>query len=237
MTTTAIPEFSFNWSFSKLLMWETCAYRFKLRYIDKLPEPPREPDNPLERGNRVHDRLEKYVKGQGPLDSEAKQIKLFEPALDHMAVLYSEGTATAEDNWFYNYNWDVCSRDEVWLWAKLDFLVLDEPNAHAIIGDYKTGKSGFKTIEHVQQLQLYAGITALRYDWVEEITPELWYLDEGWVRSASYTREDALRFVGQYERRVERLYADRLFKPNPSKPTCRYCPYGPRGTGACPVGV
>lgn len=226
-----------NWSFSKLMMYEGCPQRYKLRYIDKLPEPPPEPNNPLARGNRVHEKLEKYVKGTGPLDGEAKELQKFLPALNHLQVLHECGQAMTEDNWFYNDNWEVCERDTVWLWSKLDFLVLDEDQQRAIIGDYKTGKSNYKMIEHVQQMQLYAAVTALRYEWIETVTPELWYVDEGWVRSTTYTREEALQYVGRFDRRVEFLYKDKLFKANPNPTNCRYCPYSPRGTGACPVGV
>jgi CRISPR/Cas system-associated exonuclease Cas4 (RecB family) len=234
---TTLQEVGFNWSFSKLMMWESCAMRLKLRYIEKLPEPPLPKENPMERGNRIHTRLEHYVQGKGPIDTEAKAIDAFVPALNHLQVLYAEQMAITEDNWFYNDGWDVCERDQVWLWAKLDFLVKDIDEGHAIIGDHKSGKSGYKTMEHVQQLQLYGAITALRYEWADRITAELWYVDEGWVRKSEFDRDEALAYVGRFDRRVERMYADRLFKPNASAQICRYCPYSPRGTGACPVGV
>lgn len=230
-------QHAYNWSISKLLLWESCAMRFKLRYIEKLPEPALQPNNPMERGNRIHERLEKFVKGEGPIDHESKALEPFHEPLAHLQTLYVDGMAIAEDNWFYDANWDVCDRDNVWLWAKLDFLVLDQDENHAIIGDYKSGKSGYKTIEHVQQMQLYAAAVALRYEWADKITPELWYVDEGWVRATTYTRDEALFFVGRFDKRVERLYNDRLHRPNPSPQICKYCPYSPRGTGACPVGV
>ncbi len=230
--------FAGNWSFSKLQNWETCAFRFKLEYIDKLPKPVQPPENPMVRGNRVHSRLENYIKGKGGIDTEAKAIEPFVPALDVLQELYAGGIATAEDNWFYNYDWEPCDKDNVWLWAKLDFSVQDQDEAHVIVGDFKTGKSNYKVVEHVQQIQLYAGIAAIRYEWAERITPELWYLDEGWVRGTEYTREEALKFIGRFDDRVMRMYDDKVFKPNPSKPICKYCPFGrANGTGACPVGV
>jgi CRISPR/Cas system-associated exonuclease Cas4 (RecB family) len=225
-----------NWSYSKLDAYENCAYQFKLRYIDKSPELPRPPDNPLERGNRVHDRLEKFVKEGGPMDTEARQIDKFVPKLDHLRDLYACGMATAEDNWFFDKDWTQCKRDQVWLWSKLDFNVEDRDNAHSIIGDYKTGKSGYKTINHIQQMQLYAAAVALRQPWAERITVELWYLDEGWIRQQHYTHEQAMKFVGIFDRRAQRIYADRFFRPNPNKVTCRYCPFNKSsGTGACAV--
>lgn len=228
-----------NWSFSKLLMYESCPMQFKLRYIEKLPEPPRPPDDPLERGNRIHDHLEQFVKGNEPdlSKSEAKKIAEFEPALIHLRTLYAEGMASAEDNWFNNRDWDVCGRPDVWLWTKLDFSVTDEANSLMIVGDYKSGKSAYKTVDHVQQVQMYSAVAALKHEWAETIAAELWYVDEGWVRSSEYTREEALRFVGRFDVRAQRIYDDKLFRPNANKVTCKWCPYSPRGTGACPVGV
>ena len=228
-----------NWSFSKLMMYEGCALRFKLKYIDKLPEPPQPENSPLERGSRIHDHLEKFVKSEAKdlKGIEAKAITAFEPALDHLRLLYSDGMAIAEDDWWFNENWDPCQRKDVWLWSKLDFNVHAEDSALTIVGDYKSGKSGYKTVEHVQQLQLYAAVAALRQDWAETIVAELWYVDEGWVRSNTYTREQALRFVGRFEERVQKMYGDRFFRPNANKITCKWCPYSPRGTGACPIGV
>lgn len=227
-----------NWSFSKLAMYESCPLQFKLRYIEKLPEPPRPPDNPLERGNRIHDNLEKFVKSEGTLrDNEARKIVEFTPALEHLQQLYLEGKAVAEDNWWFSRDWDPCDRKHVWLWSKLDFNVHDETNGHTIVGDYKSGKSGYKTVDHIQQIQLYSAVAALRQDWADTITAELWYVDEGWVRSSTYTREEALKFVGRFDARAQRIYNDRFFKHNANKVTCRFCPFSPRGTGACPVGV
>lgn len=245
-----------NWSFSKLNTYEACALRFKLQYIEKIPEPPRAPDNPMERGNRIHNNLERFVKGLegGDLaDNEAKRLPVFYPALHHLKTLYDAGQAHAEDNWWFNDAWEVqpacgkcegctrgrmCYEADIWLWAKLDFIVVDEDNAHAIAGDYKSGKSMYKAIEHVQQLQLYAAVTAIKYPELEKLTAELWYVDEGHVKSATYTREEAMKFVGRFDQRAQRIYNDRFFRPNPNKITCAYCPYGPkRGNGHCPVGV
>jgi len=231
--------FTGNWSFSSLMMYEGCALRFKLAKIDKIPEPPRPPDNPMERGNRIHHHLEAYVKGEtDDFTNEARKLDVFRPLFDHARVLYSAKMATAEQNWLFDKDWEVCERDGVWLWAKLDLNVIDEHNGISIPIDYKSGKSQFKQFEHAQQLQLYSAAAALRQPWVETIHAELWYLDEGWVNAVEYTTEEALKFVGVFERRADRIYADKFFRPNANVRTCHWCPYGSRnGNGHCPVSV
>lgn len=225
-----------NWSFSKLMVYEQCPLHFKFAKIDRVPEPPRKPNDPLERGNRIHKRLECYVQGTGPMDTEAKSIAKFEPILTHARELYRVGLATTERDWLFNRDWELCEQSEVWLWAKLDLSVVDEPHQLAIAVDYKSGKSTYKQIEHVQQMQLYAALTALKFEWAQTVIAELYYLDEGWVKSVTYAREDALRFVGRFDRRAQRIYDDKLFRPNPTRMTCKWCPYGVQnGNGHCPV--
>lgn len=235
MTNLAVP----NWAFSSLMDYEACPYRFKLKKIDRSPEPPRPPDNPLERGNRIHAHIEGYIKGEIPsmTGCEARAIDAFADVLAHTRALYADGKASVEENWLFDQDWMICDRSVVWLWSKLDLNVRDEANALSIVCDWKSGKSAYKAIDHVQQMQLYAAVTALRQPWADTIVVELGYVDEGHVKSQRYSRDQALAFVGRFDIRAKRIYADMHFRPNPNKVTCRYCSYGPRGTGVCPVGV
>lgn len=247
-----------NWSISKLFMYEQCPLRFKLKYIDRMPEPPQPENSPLERGSRIHKCLEDFVTGErsGLEGIEAKNINPFMPMLTHLRTLYECGQVTVEEDWFFDQDWeettrrtrcsthgtdrnDECEecRSQLWLWVKLDFSVKDEEKLHVITGDWKSGKSQYKAVDHIQQTQLYAAVSAIKYPWALKHTAEVPYVDEGWVRSATYTREQALKFVGRFNARAERIYADRFFRANPNKITCKWCPYSPRGTGACPVGV
>jgi hypothetical protein len=222
-----------------LMKYEACPMRVKLQYIEHMPEPPRPPDNPLERGNREHKRLELFVGGDTAQMSqvEGKCTAQFLPLLEHAQLLRECGQATTEADWFFDADWNPCTKDKRHQWSKIDLSVFDETTGRVVSVDYKTGRSGYKTVEHVQQNQLYAAHTACKYPWADRIDTELWYLDEGWVRTATYSREEALKFIGRFQKRADRIFADKFFRPNPNIQTCRYCPYSPRGTGVCPVGV
>lgn len=228
----------FNWSFSSLMLYEQCPFRFKLAKIDRLPEPPKDENSPLERGNRIHKHLEEHVKhGKELTGIEAREIEVFAPILEHAQGLYQAGCVSVEEDWLFDIDWGVCDRSNVWLWSKLDMNVQHQERGISVPIDYKSGKSNYKAIEHLQQMQLYAAETALRQLWAETIIVELWYVDEGHIKSVTYTREQALRYVSAFQKRADRIYADKHFRPNPNKITCKWCPYSPRGTGACPVGV
>lgn len=227
-----------NWSISKLFMYEACPLRFRLKYIDRMPELPLPPNNPLERGNRIHKHLEDFVTGKRPsLDGiEAKAIDPFLPMVTHLRTLYASEQATVEEDWFYDQDWELCERSGVHLWVKLDWSVKDQEQLRVITGDWKSGKSQYKAVDHIQQTQLYAAVSAIKYPWADIHVAEVAYVDEGWVRQAEYTREQALKFIGRFQARVDRMYADRLFRANANKITCKWCPYRKNGgTGACPV--
>lgn len=232
--------FTGNWSFSKLMMYEKCPMALKLKYVDRLPENPRDPvTDPLERGNRIHTAFEKYVKGESSrLVCEARATDKFLPLLDHARDLYSAGRATAEQDWLFNSEWEDTDRAGVWLWSKLDLNVTDEENGIVIPVDYKSGKSTYKAYDHMQQIMLYQSIAALKYPWADTLIAELWYVDEGGIRSLAVSREKALSYIGLFQERADKMYTDKWFRPRPSKMNCYWCPYGPKnGTGACPVGA
>jgi len=231
-----------NWSFSSLTNYEACAYRFKLAKIDRLPEPPRPPDNPLERGNREHDLFFRYVTGEADSlrASTARAIGEFHGLFDHLRELMVAGKGEAEDDWIFDHDWGTSDRSNAWLWSKLDYFAKDVDANYGVVIDYKTGKSKYKAASHVDQMTLYAGITALRHEWIERMDVELWYVDEGITRQMTFSREEALRYIGRFQQRADRIYEDRMFRANPNVETCRWCPYRPHvkgGTGACPVGV
>lgn len=238
-----------TWAFSTLVKYEQCALSVKLDKIDRMPKPKLPPDNPLERGNREHGLYESYIKGE-VLDlsgSTAKALAPFLPLFDHAADLYAADLATTEQDWYFDENWQEVAPDAqtnkytppvgTWLWLKLDLSVTDEVGRHVIIVDFKTGKSGHKLVEHLQQLQLYVAVCALKFPWAEIFTAELWYVDEGQIRSMTVDTTRALGYIRGYTMRATKMMTDRFWRPNPNKHTCRFCPYSPRGTGACPVGV
>jgi CRISPR/Cas system-associated exonuclease Cas4 (RecB family) len=218
------------------MVYETCPGRAKLRYIEKLPEPPRKENDPLARGSAIHKNLELYVQGKEALSNQAKELKAFEPALNYMCELYIAGQVITEEPWWFDENWQPTKdRSRIWLWSSLDFCVDDDKRV--VVGDYKSGKSVYKAVEHVQQLQLYSALAAIKYPDADTIVSELWYMDEGHVKPLVFNRDDALRYVNRFDQRAQRMYDDKFFRFNPTAHNCKWCPYSPRGTGACPVGV
>ncbi len=57
-----------SWSFSKLQDFTRCKLAFKIKHLDKVPEPERvlpkgKTEFANDRGSRVHDNIETYIRG------------------------------------------------------------------------------------------------------------------------------------------------------------------------------
>lgn len=229
-----------SWSYSRLSDFERCKFLAWLKYDQKIPEPerplpPGKTEHANDRGTRIHESCELYVRGDSDeLAPEAEQF--FGPQLDLLRVLHAEGMVSLEGEWAMNEDWEPCEWSDGWLRLKLDACVFVDPT-EAIVIDYKTGKKFGNEIKHAEQLQLYQLVTFLRYPELERVTAELWYLDQDEVTSVTFTRNQGLRFKTNFHRRGSSLTNCDDFPPNPSIHTCRYCQYGQWNGGHCQVGV
>jgi RecB family exonuclease len=235
MTAVAKPM---SWSFSRLGDFEKCKRMYKIKHLDKVPEPerplpPGKTEHANDRGSRVHDCAEHYVSGKAPAVSEMKK---FATEFEHLRRLYPSGIVTLEQEWGHDREWDIAPWNSAWLRLKLDALVRAS-DIEAVVIDYKTGRKFGNEVKHAQQLQLYALSTFLRFPELEIVHAELWYLDVDDITSQTFTRDQALRFRRAFNNRGTALTDCSSWPANPNKFSCQWCPYGPDGTGHCPEGV
>ena len=227
-----------SWSFSRLNDFEACAYRAKLKIIDKIPEPerplpPGKTEHANDRGTRIHAECEAFVRGKGPLPVEAKKFK---DEFNALRRAFKEGITSLEGEWGFDENWEPCDWKTAWVRIKLDAMVTIT-GRHAAVIDYKTGRSFGNQIKHGEQLQMYALAVFLRYPEVEHVTAELWYLDVDELSTLDIVRPQGLRFLKGFDRRGRRMTSAVEFKPNPNTYSCQYCPYHKRRNGPCEYGV
>lgn len=232
----AIP----SWSYSKLKDFEKCKFLAWLKHDQKIPEPerplkPGQTEHANDRGTRVHTSCEDYVRGD--TDELAPEAALhFGPEIDLLRVLYTEGLVAMEGEWGVDQEWSTADWKKAWGRAKLDVIVHWSPEYKTVI-DYKTGRKFGNEVAHMEQLQLYALLTALRYPDAEVIEVELWYLDQNEVTRMKFLRSQALRFQANYNRRALALTTCEVFPPNPNKFSCKWCQYGPWNGGQCEKGI
>lgn len=123
-----------------------------------------------------------------------------------------------------------------WLRLKIDALVMHDEKTATLI-DYKTGRKYGNEVKHMEQLQLYQLTAFMRYPKLETIFAELWYTDQDEVTSVKFSRALGLRFQDKFSKRGDAVITTDRFPPNPSKFVCKWCQYGPWGSGHCEEGV
>ena len=219
-----------NWSYTKLIDYEQCPYRVKLKHIDKVPE---ERAEAAERGTAIHQLAEDFVRGK--LKDLPSELRHFAAEFTVLRDEFKAGNVSLEGEWGFDKDWMPTDWRSAWLRVKGD-AVLTRPG-QAVVIDHKTGKKHGNELKHGEQVQLYAIATLIRNPALSEITVELWYLDKDDITDKTYTRADALRYVQPFTKRAEKLCSDTEFRPNPNIFSCQWCPFGPNKGGQCEYGV
>lgn len=228
------------WSYSRLSVFEQCKLRARLAYIDRIPEPdrplpPGKTEHANDRGTRIHNAAELYVKKDIELIPE---LRTFQAEFQRLRELYKQGKVSLEGEWAVDEEWNPVAwrSNNAWARIKLDaFVRLSK--THAVVIDYKSGKRFGNEIKHAEQCQLYQLAAFLRYPELETIDVELWYTDQNELTHMRYTRAQGLRFFANFNNRGTAMTTATEFPANPNIFSCKWCPYGPRGSGHCEKGV
>lgn len=222
-----------SWSYTRLVDFESCPLKAKLKYLDKVPDP--SPRPAADRGTEIHLMAEEYVQHKNSLLPQP--LKKFEHEFTVMREHFHAGRVSLEGEWGFNNEWEPTTWKAAWGRIKADAVVTLEPT-HAAVIDYKTGKKFGNEIKHGEQLQLYSLAVFLRNPKIQKITAELWYIDLDDLTSLEITRGLALtKFLKFYDRRARRMTECKRFEATPNLISCKWCPYKPSGTGHCKVGV
>lgn len=228
-----------SWSFSSLGDFEKCKFYSFLKRVQKIPEPERPlPPGKLEhandRGSRVHDHAEMFVRGKEK--HIAPEMRAFETEFLSLRESFKDGHVMLEGEWGMDKEWVSMPWDKAWLRLKLDALKFISPT-EAVVVDYKTGRRFGNEIKHAEQLSLYQLVTFMRFPQLETVHAELWYLDQDELTSMTYQRNQGIRFQHKWDKRAKNMMNATDFPPNPNIFSCKYCMYGPRGSNVCLVGV
>lgn len=227
MTKSTIP----SWSISRIQTYEQCAYRAKLQWLDKIPD--LQPKTAADRGTQIHQEAEDYVLGKGDF---THNLRFFKADFAALRSHNDEGRVTCEEEWGFDREWRVSGWREAWLRLKCDAVCFLDPK-HAVVIDHKTGKRFGNEVKHAIQLQLYALCALIRYPELEQVTCELWYLDQNELASFTMKRGQMSKYLKMFDEKGRKFTEDTVFKPNPNIHSCKYCPYHPDKQGDCKFGV
>ena len=210
------------WSYSALKTFESCAYR---TYISKVKKVREEFGPAAERGTRIHDEAEQYVRHQTADLPDA--LKKFEQQFKDLREQFGDAKVETEGEWGFTLNWEPTGwlAPDTWARIKLDALVHETETSARVI-DYKTGKQFGNEIAHSQQALIYAIGTFFMYPDLEIVNTEMWYLDHGTTMEQTYTRDEAMIFMPKLHERAVTMTTATKFPPNPSNYNCRWCSFG-----------
>ena len=221
------------WSFSRLMDYEACPYRFYLKHIAKAEQPELDKDHPMVRGRRIHEEVEHYISGE--TDDFPSSGKKCQVIIDECKARFEHGSATVEEKWGFEHDWAPCGwwDDTVWCRMATDYHERIDTDVE-IIRDWKTGKSFGNEVKYMQQMQLYAVGAFMRNPHLRYLDVHLNFLDDGKERTKSFQRDSKIiKLTSRFTDRAMRLN-NTIYKPNPSLLNCKYCPFGTEfGTGGC----
>lgn len=218
-----------KWSLSALKTFESCAFKYKLKYIDKLEEVR---SDKASRGVVIHADIENYIKDTGGVKSKIPEhLSFYKSFLDHIKgqEFYAEKTIRLSKEWK-----EIKEGEEHWYKGILDLLVIgsrgqDKDPTEATIYDWKTGKiypdhDDQKTLYSVAVFSLYPTLFSVRAIHV--------YVDLGKNRETTYHRDQMHNMRKLWENRVEKLASAVEFLPQPSY-ACRWCAFSRFNKGPC----
>jgi hypothetical protein len=183
-----------SWSFSKLMVFEECKYRAKLQWLDKVPD--LQPKTAADRGTQIHQEAEDYVLARSGF---THNLRFFKDDLDALAAHAKAGRVTCEEEWGFDRDWLPTSWNTAWLRLKADAVCHLDPT-HAVVIDYKSGRRFGNEIKHARQLQLYAVCALLLYPELEQVTCELWYLDQNELADFTMHRKQLKKYLKIFDK-------------------------------------
>lgn len=223
----AIPT---TWSFSRWSTWSTCPLQYKLKFVDKLPDPP---SPAMARGDAIHKSLARHIDGKlGEPLHEAVVDPFHKQLIAEMLTIESK---MVEQQWGFGTNWKPTGwfGKTTWLRSICDVALLYRDDSAEVI-DWKTGKVYGSNAD---QMELFALTTMMRFgpNTTGGVKTRLIYLDARQEQEERFAYVDLDRLRAKWQRRADDMLNDRQFMPRPND-KCKFCNFSRSKGGPCRFG-
>jgi hypothetical protein len=247
------PKPPFRWSFSQWENYNSCPQRWKFKSVMKLPSAP--PGPAAARGLDMHDRAERYIKGEIDLETavngdpsmrfgdkkpaviDRKYIPILDAYKNH-----PNGDRGTERKMAFDSEWYVCAPTSKFASciAVLDAYryggergSADENNKVLRIGEWK---SGSPKDTHGDQRKLYA-MFGLRMWLAYSVEVTTYYLeDTAPPVKLTVKAGDMDKLKGIWQPRIDLMQRDQMCAPRPGI-HCNWCDYAKKKGGPCAFGA
>jgi len=227
------------YSYSKTDSFNSCAYKFKLVYIDKIKETTQ--NIHLVKGAYVHYKIEKHgnpdIKEQYfdlPDDIREETDKLINIFLSSNRynelcecndTIYEQPFALGLN--LQDMPYDFKNMKNILYWGKIDKInFLNEHTIHII--DWKTGKYR----QYEKQLKEYAIWAFIKYPKVQVIKCSYEYIEHNCYLEKIFTRDKLMAFATDLVKEFKVIENTKQFPKTISK-LCEYCSHGPEFMKVC----
>lgn len=214
------------WSYSRWALHEQCPLKYKLKHIDRVPEP----SSPaMERGDKVHKGIAAFL--------EDKAAAPPSEATKHFGAFLGELKAFPDKVVEQQMGFDNCGRPvgwfgkDTWLRVIWDAGVLYEDLTGEVI-DWKTGK---KYGSNQDQMELFAMSFFWKYKPATHVSTRLVYLDSGEEDFAEFGVDQYNELSHKWTKRGHELLSATHFPPRPND-KCKWCAYARSAGGQCRFG-
>jgi hypothetical protein len=222
-----------HWTISALKDFETCPAKYRWSYLFEPADwqaigyrlVPARSSPAMDRGTEVHLTCEHFLLGE--VSAEGLHPAIGPAWRAQLQGLKAFG-AIPEQQWELEEGWHPLVNGPLWLRMKIDAHY--QPGADTlVIIDFKTGKP---YPQNMEQVEVYALAGFAKFDSVQEVQGELWYLDHEEPHAKTFKRADAPKLARKWEQRAGRLLGADEYPPRPNR-FCAGCPYNQAKGGPC----
>ena len=216
------------WSYSRWHTYDVCPLQFKLKNIDKLPEP----GTPaMRRGNELHVATAQFLTGKASvLPADVMQHQSVTSLIREVQAFPDK---LVEQQWGFTQQLEPTGwfGKDTWYRAVLDVALLYEDCTGEVI-DWKSGR---KYGENKEQMELFALSFMWKYKPTKHVTTRLVYFDSGEQELMEFPIGDKERLTKKWLAKVEPMFKDTTFAPHPGK-HCARCSFSRSTGGQCAFG-
>jgi hypothetical protein len=224
-----------HWTVSALKDFETCPAKYQWTYLYE-PEDwraigyrvvPSTSSPAMQRGTDIHQTCEDYLLGKVGIEGLHREIP---QSWRNLISGLKHFEATPEEQWEVDDGWNAldATSGPLWLRAKIDAHYLPSADTLHVI-DYKTGRPYTSNME---QVEVYALLGFAKFDDVQTVIGELWYLDHEEPHEKAFHRNQASKLARKWKQRAGRLLGAVEYPPQPNR-FCNWCPYNAEKGGPC----
>jgi CRISPR/Cas system-associated exonuclease Cas4 (RecB family) len=217
-------------SHSRINDFDQCPLKFKLKYIDKLPEFKMDAKGKsphLIKGEKIHKYLEDFVnhrkEGRDTDENSLDAVENGKEFADRVIDEYGSENVFAELKLAVDKNWEPCDwfAPQTYMRAIVDFSAYGENQSEAI--DWKTGKFVQYTPESgFGQLELTAGfIFALKPE-IERVKTRYAYVEHRKAVNKEYNNSDFIPIRQYFDAKSEQINAEDKFLAKKNR-FCNWC--------------